>query len=239
MIKRTEDILVVGTGTGVGKTVLSLLLMQFFYRGGYCPFYLKPAQTGCISPYDVNSDAMFIYQHVEQLKGKDPAESVVYYFKNPKAPYFAARDEGRRVDLEVIKKTVDKKRLQYFPVILEAAGGLLVPVDEKLMTIDLLKIIDARPIIAARAGLGTINHTLLTIELLRNRGIEPIGVIFMDSGEESTSPEMICENIEAIEKFSGGVKVGGVISRIENFSAPAPDSCQPLERLFGGYNKRE
>lgn len=232
MIKRRENIFVVGTDTGVGKTVLSLLLMQFFYARGDTPFYLKPAQTGCVDPYYIDSDARFIYQHVKPLNRKDPADSVVYCFKNPKAPYFAARDEGEEIDFKVIQEVVNKKRLSYSPVILEAAGGLLVPVNEKKLVIDMIEMTCARPIIAARAGLGTINHTLLTLEALSNRGIEPARVIFLDYGENGTSREMISENIEVIEKESG-IKVGGVISKIKDFSNPSQACYQPLEGIFG------
>src|SRR4030042_3873426 len=93
-----DNIFVAGTDTGVGKTVLSLLLMQFFSARGDRPFYLKPLQTGCKDPLDRDSDAAFVYRHVASLKGKDPAESAIYCFRNPKAPYFAARDEGRVID---------------------------------------------------------------------------------------------------------------------------------------------
>ncbi|MEA1935263.1 MAG: dethiobiotin synthase [Thermodesulfobacteriota bacterium] len=232
MIKRRENIFVVGTDTGVGKTVLSLLLMQFFYARGDTPFYLKPAQTGCVDPYYIDSDARFIYQHVKPLNRKDPADSVVYCFKNPKAPYCAARDEGEEIDFKVIQEVVNKKRLSYSPVILEAAGGLLVPVNEKKLVIDMIEMTCARPIIAARAGLGTINHTLLTLEALSNRGIEPARVIFLDYGENGTSREMISENIEVIEKESG-IKVGGVIGKIKDFSNPSQACYQPLEGIFG------
>ncbi|MBE9547757.1 MAG: dethiobiotin synthase [Proteobacteria bacterium] len=229
--KKTDNLFVVGTDTGVGKTVLSLLLMQFFYARGYNPFYLKPAQTGCVDPHDVDSDARFIYQHVEALKEKDPADSVIYCFKNPKAPYFAARDEGKKIDLETIKKTANEKSSSYSPVILEAAGGLLVPITEKLMVIDMIEITGIRPIIAARAGLGTINHTLLTLDTLSRRGIEPASIVFLDSGENGISQEMISENIEAIEKISG-IKVGGTVGKIKDFSNPKQDCYQPLERIF-------
>lgn len=232
MIKRRENMFVVGTDTGVGKTVLSLLIMQFFYARGYTPFYLKPAQTGCVDPYDIDSDAKFIYQHVKPLNKKDPADSVVYCFKNPKAPYFAARDEGGEIDFKVIQEVVNKKSLSYSPVILEAAGGLFVPVNEKKLVIDMIEMTCARPIIAARAGLGTINHTLLTLEALSHRGMEPAGVVFLDYGENGTSREMISENIEVIEKESG-IKVGGVISKIKDFSNPSQACYQPLEGIFG------
>jgi len=229
--KRTENIFVVGTDTGVGKTVLSLLLMQFFYARGYTPFYLKPAQTGCVDPYDTDSDARFIYQHVKALNDKDPADSVIYCFKNPKAPYFAARDEGREIDFAVIEDAVNEKSLSYFPVILEAAGGLLVPVNEKQLVIDMIELTCARSIVVARAGLGTINHTLLTLEILSNRGMKPAGVVLLDYEENGTSEEMISENIEAIEEISG-IKISGVIGRIRDFSDPDQDCYHPLEKIF-------
>ena len=73
---RIPDLFITGTDTGAGKTVLSLLLMQYLYSKGADPFYLKPFQTGCKNAYDTDSDARFIYSHVSQLKGKDPAGSV-------------------------------------------------------------------------------------------------------------------------------------------------------------------
>ena len=77
---------------GSGKTVLALLMMQFFFAKGYSPFYLKPVQTGCKDANDTDSDASFIYRHVEPLMDKEPAESVIYCFKNPKAPLYAASE---------------------------------------------------------------------------------------------------------------------------------------------------
>ncbi|MFA4916205.1 MAG: dethiobiotin synthase [Syntrophales bacterium] len=228
----TDNIFVIGTDTGVGKTVLALLLMQFFYSQGYSPFYLKPIQTGCIDPWDVDSDAAFIYRHVLNLEGKDPAASVIYCFTAPKAPYFAAREEGKKIDIKIIRKIVDEKTSCFSPVIMEAAGGLLVPVSEKILMADTIRAIGAKPIIAARPGLGTINHTLLTIETLKRRRIEPIGIVFVASTEEDTSMSMIRENMEAIEMFSG-IKVAGLIGRIDDFSNPAHDCYRPFEQIFG------
>ena len=217
--KKIDNIFVVGTGTGVGKTVLSLLLMQFFYEKGYKPFYLKPLQTGCKDPCDIDSDARFIYKHVANLSQKDPADSVIYCFKAPKAPYFAARNEQKTIDIAVIQKAVNQKSLAHNPVIIEAAGGLFVPVTKKMLVLDLIGMINAKPVIAAQAGLGTINHTLLSIEALQNRGIQPKGVVFINAPSPPVSEEMIEENIEAVEKFSS-VKVYGVVGQISDFSNP-------------------
>ncbi len=229
--KQIDKIFVIGTDTGVGKTVLSLLLMQFFYANGHMPFYLKPVQTGCIDPYDKDSDARFIYKHVKQLTNEDPADSVVYCFREPRAPYFASRNEEEHIDVTIIKDTVDKKSRIYSPVIIEAAGGLLVPVNENTLIIDLIKITGAQPIIAARAGLGTINHTLLTIEALHKRTIQPVGIVFIDAGEKPTPQDMISENIEAVEGFSG-IKVAGVIGRIKDFSNPEKQCYQSIGKIF-------
>ncbi len=230
--KKTANLFVVGTDTGVGKTVLSLLLMQFFFSRGYSPFYLKPVQTGCKDPDDTDSDAKFIYRHVEPLQDRRPADSVIYCFKNPKAPFFAARDEGKTIDLSVIEKTAAQKAGDYSPLIIEGAGGALVPVTENTFIADLPALTQARPVIAARAGLGTINHTLLTIECLERRGLAPVGIIFMDAGEKKTPPEMIAENIAAVEAASG-IKVTGTIGRISDFSNPPGDCYQPLSKMFG------
>jgi dethiobiotin synthetase len=223
-----NEIYVTGTDTGVGKTVLSLLLMQFYLIQGWRPFYLKPLQTGCATAHDEESDARFIYKYVESLRDKDPSESVVYCFRNPKAPYLAARNEGREIDMRVVDKVVEEKSFHYSPLILEAAGGLLVPVAEKKLMVDTIGH-NARVLIAARAGLGTINHTLLSIEALKKRGINPEAVVFLDAAE--TPPVMVAENMEAIETYSG-VKVSGVIGRIDDFSRPPRVCYKPLEFLL-------
>ena len=223
-----HNIYVVGTDTGVGKTVLSLLLMQLFLERGLRPFYLKPLQTGCITPHDKDSDAVFVYEHVEFLLDKDPAESIIYCFKNPKAPYFAARNEGRKIDLKLVDSIIKEKSRLYSPLILEAAGGLLAPVAEEMLMADTIGP-GVKVLIAARAALGTINHTLLSIEALEGRGIRPAGVVFLDA--TGTAPDMITENMEAVEKYSG-IKVAGVIEKIDNFSRPPRDCYRPLEFLF-------
>ena len=218
---KIADIFVVGTDTGVGKTVLSLLLMQFFEARGYRPFYLKPLQTGCQDAYDRDSDAAFVYRHVTSLTHQDPAESVIYCFRNPKAPFFAARDEGREIDLQRIDEIVAEKRHRHNPLILEAAGGLLAPVKEATLMVDTIRTTGARVLLAARAGLGTINHTLLSVEALRARNLEPAGIVFLDAAE--TPPGMIAENMEAVQQYSE-IAVAGVIGKVHDFDHP-PEEC--------------
>ena len=229
MAEKIADIYVVGTDTGVGKTVLSLLLMQFFEARGYRPFYLKPLQTGCKDTDDKDSDAAFVYRHVTSLKNQDPAASVIYCFRNPKAPFFAARDEGREIDLRRIDEIVAEKRLRHNPLILEAAGGLLAPVKEETLMVDTIKTTGARVLLAARAGLGTINHTLLSVAALRARDLEPAGVVFLDAA--ATPADMIAENREAVQKYSG-IAVAGVIGKMQDFNHPPEECFSILEFLL-------
>ncbi len=227
------DICVVGTDTGVGKTVVSLLIMQWLLGRGHDPFYLKPFQTGCIDPYDTDSDAAFVYRHTASLRQQDAARSVIHCFPSPKAPYFAARDAGQHFDMETVRQTIEEKRAVHSPLVVEAAGGLLVPVAKKETVIDLLSQISCRPLLVARTALGTINHTLLSIEAMERRKVPPLAVVLVQPPGSADDPDLVRENVEAIESFSG-VPVGGVIPPILDFNTPLSDAYLPLEKIWGG-----
>jgi dethiobiotin synthetase len=234
-MKPIADIIVVGTDTGVGKSVVSLLLMQLLFARGYSPFYIKPFQTGCRSSLDTDSDAMFVYSHTKALEKQDPGQSVLYCHPNPKAPYFAARDANLPIDPAKVCRSVDQLRLRHNPLILEAAGGLLVPVLEEMLLVDLIKPFACRPLLVARAGLGTINHTLLSIEALHSRQIMPMGIVFVEASAPPTDPDLVSENLSAVEKFAG-CRVSGVIPRLSDFHSPPSTAYRPLETiLFDGH----
>ncbi len=217
---RTMNYFILGTDTGVGKTVLSFLFMTYFFRIGKKPFYIKPFQTGCVDAQSPESDARFIYSNVPELQGQDPSLSVIYCLPQPKAPYYAAMNKGLTLDPDFVSHFINAKQQTHSPIIVEAAGGIFVPVTEKALIIDLLQIIDVQPVVAARAGLGTINHTLLTLHALKTRGFKKPSVVFVSSGHDD--PSMISENMAAIETFSG-IRVAGVVPFIADFTRiPSP-----------------
>lgn len=230
-MKSIGDIVVVGTDTGVGKSVVSLLLMQLLYAKGYTPFYIKPFQTGCQDPMDADSDARFVYAHTQALQPADPAQSVIYCHQNPKAPYFAAADDGQTIDVDLVHQMIEQKRHQFSPLVVEAAGGLLVPLTEGLLIIDMIKQIRCRPLLVARAGLGTINHTLLSIEALHNRNIDPMGIVVVDGSIVPTDAGHMAENMAAIERFSG-CNIAGIIPRLDDFSSPPQAVNEIIETLL-------
>lgn len=233
-MKAIPDICVVGTDTGIGKTVVSLLLMQWLYAKGYDPFYLKPFQTGCADPYDVDSDAAFVYRHTPALKTMDPAPSVVFCYPNPKAPLYAARDAGETIDENKVRRRIKEVPPAHSPLVVEGAGGLLVPVTRNRTVADLLASLNCRPLLVARAGLGTINHTLLSIEALHRRNLSPVGVVLVQSSGIDEDPGLVEENMAAIGTFSG-VQVAGVVPAISDFSAPPATAYHFLESLFGAF----
>ena len=226
MMKDKQHFFIVGTDTGVGKSVVSLLLMQYLFARGYQPFYCKPYQTGCHDATAEDSDSLFVYQHIPQLRDQDPNNSTLSCFSTAKAPFFAARDDGKRVDLSQIQEKFRSLCASKQSIVFEGAGGVMVPLTKNHLLVDSIEL---RPLIVARAGLGTINHTLLTIEALVNRGLDPLGVVFTNPYDE-TSPEMIRENQEAIESFSA-YQVLGVVGEISDFSNPSPNNYLAFEKL--------
>ncbi|MGI4851103.1 MAG: dethiobiotin synthase [Janthinobacterium lividum] len=150
-------IFITGTDTNVGKTIISSWLCA---HSGYD--YCKPIQTGG----DLERDCL----QISQLSGvKIHAES--YLLQDPVSPHLAASKENINIDLEkIILPEVDN-------LIIEGAGGVLVPLNEKALMIDLIKWLNVPVIVVARTSLGTINHTLLTLKALQMRKIPILGVI--------------------------------------------------------------
>jgi dethiobiotin synthetase len=219
--KKKLNFTIVGTDTDVGKTVVSLLLMKFLCQKGYQPHYLKPIQTGCQTPNDPDSDARFIYQHMSHLKKCNPADSVIYCFQPAKAPWFASRIMNADIETVYLQQQIQSRLQEQSPIVLESAGGLMVPVTDKMLYIELLAHLDTIPILVARAGLGTINHTLLSIDAMVGAKMTPSGIIL--SNPLSIPHEMVLENAEAIELFSG-IRVMGVVDVIDDFNNVS-DKC--------------
>lgn len=176
---------VTGTDTGVGKTVVSAALMQHLRR--LCSvLYWKPVATGF--PQDDDE------AEVRRLGSCDDDELHRFgvRFREPLSPHRAAALEAKRIslsDLGTMREHGDPRRLW----IVEGAGGVRVPLNEEQLMTDLMLMLALPVIIAARSTLGTINHTLLTLEALRHRAIDIAGVVMVGP------PDV--ENRRAIERY--------------------------------------
>ncbi len=192
-----KGIFITGTDTGVGKTVVAGGLACALKKEGLDIGIMKPVQTGCFeTAYGlIATDTNFLID----LSGvKDDIGLIApYRFKEPLAPSVAAEIEGREIDIEKVASSYNKLTQKHNFIIIEGAGGILAPIWKDFLFIDLIKRLSVPIIIVARIGLGTINHTLLTVRCAQDNGIEIIGVIFNhtsnkeDGVAEKTNPDII------------------------------------------------
>ena len=184
-----RDLFITGTDTGVGKTVLSATLVT-----GLEAAYWKPIQSGWLGG-DAETDRESVVRWADLDEADAPAEAFV--FDPPVSPHLAARDAGIKIDLATLLKPEVAKRL-----IIEGAGGVLVPINETDLMCDLIGQLDADVVIASHTGLGTINHTLLTVNSVRQAKLNLVGVVVI--GEENV------ENRKAIEHYGDVAVVGWI-----------------------------
>jgi dethiobiotin synthetase len=179
---------VTATDTGVGKTFVTCALARAAARRGLRVAAMKPCETG-----DGDDGERLIAATGRAL---DPALARPYRFRVPASPEVAAREEGAEVDVERIAAAYATLAAEADLTLVEGAGGLLVPVAPGVLMADLAARLDLPLIIVARASLGTVNHTLLTIEAARRRGLRVLGVILtraVDShgADEASNPMAI------------------------------------------------
>lgn len=163
---------ITGIGTDVGKTITSAIITQALQAD-----YWKPIQAGDLE----NSDSKKIKNLIENSKTQIFPNA--YQFTTPASPHLAAEIDGITIDL---KQIVEPKTTNH--LVIEGAGGVLAPLNQNDCIIDLIQK-DYKVIVVSRHYLGSINHTLLTFEALKNRKIEVAGIIF--SGDENPASETI------------------------------------------------
>ena len=185
-----KGLFVTGTDTGVGKTVAAAALMHR-YRGSAPLCYWKPIQTGI----EIDDDTAT----VRRLGACADEEVFRQGIRLPKpvSPHLAARWAGRRIDLAELRGVLPRSNTSW---IVEGAGGVLAPVNESQTMADWMACLALPVLVVARSGLGTINHTLLSLEALRTRRLRVAGVVMI--GEPNS------ENRAAIEQY-GSVPVLG------------------------------
>jgi dethiobiotin synthetase len=177
-MNRARGVFVTGTDTGVGKTVVAAGLVAALRRARYDVGVMKPVATGGARRREglVSRDAEFLAHVADAPEPLAVISPVV--LRDPLAPTVAARRAGVRIDLEKVRGAFAEIAAAHDAVIVEGIGGLLVPIIEKTYRVaDLAAEMGLPLVIVARPGLGTINHTLLTVEASRSRGLRVAGVI--------------------------------------------------------------
>ena len=171
---------VTGIGTNVGKTVISAILTQKLQAD-----YWKPIQAGYLN----NTDSMKVSQWVDNTISTIHPEA--YRLTQPMSPHTAAELDGININLKDIISAETTRNL-----IIEGAGGLMVPLNKNDFVVDMISHFQAEAVLVSRHYLGSINHTILSIEALRSRNIPITGIIF--NGDDNRDTESIIKSVCAV-----------------------------------------
>ena len=183
---------ITGTDTGVGKTFVTALLARALRRAGLDTIALKPICSGD------RGDAEILREACDSEIELDEVNPL--WFQTPVAPYLAARREGRAVSLPALESWFRSVSEGRHSVLVEGAGGWLVPVAENLLIADLAAALGLPLIVVVANRLGCINHALLTIESIRSRGLECRGMVLNSLSRESGDATL--ENRTLLEEFT-------------------------------------
>lgn len=185
-----KPIFITGIGTGVGKTVTAAIITEALQA-----HYWKPVQAG----FDDGTDALAVKDLISNSATVIHPE--VYKLQLPASPHIAARAENITISLDAIVQTCSQLTIHNSQLVIEGAGGLLVPLNDDEFILDLIKKLDARVILVSRNYLGSINHSLLTAEVCKANNIDVMGWVFNDQYMQYEAE---------IEKWSGYKKIGSV-----------------------------
>lgn len=187
---------ITGIGTNVGKTVVAAILTEALEAD-----YWKPIQAGDLD----NSDSIEIKRLISNKKTKIYPET--YRLSNPLSPHAAAKYDSVEIDINKITIPITDNHL-----IIEGAGGLMVPLNEEKLMIDLIQQLKVEVILVSKHYLGSINHTLLSIEILKSRNIPIRGIIF--NGNKNQDTEQIILKYSSIQ-FLGRINHHNQIDKKE------------------------
>ena len=206
----TKGVFITGTGTDVGKTYVTALVVKKLREAGYNTGYYKAALSGA-----EEKDGKLIPGDAElvcRISGidKDPAECVSYIYKNAYSPHLAALLEGNPVEMDIVTEDFKRAASEYSYITVEGSGGIVCPIryDKKIMLEDIVKALGLPSIIVADAGLGTLNSIVLTVEYMRARGMKINGIILNNFHPGSLLDE---NNAKMAEELTG-IKI---IAKIE------------------------
>ncbi len=254
MEKSKKGIFITGTGTDVGKTYVTALLTKKMVSNGLSTIYYKAALSGAEFSENgelVESDANYVCD-IAGIEA-DPKSLISYIYKTPISPHLAAEIEGNPAKISKIIEDFNSLKNNYDYIVAEGSGGIICPIaydsengldnggnrnceannrddNRKLIMLeDIIKSLNLKVLIVADAGLGTINHTVMTAEYIKNNGMEAVGIIlnnYDDSGEKRT---MHIDNLKIIERITGLP----VVAKVKKDDKELDIEIDKLIKLFG------
>ena len=219
-----------GSDTGAGKTVVGCALVRALRARDIDVGVLKPIETGVGEAGPLDAIAL------QQAAGSDESIDAIcpQQFPLPAAPTVAAKHARREVDLDAVDRAFARCAARHEFVLAEGAGGLLVPAAEGVSMADLAARFDLPLIVAVRAALGTINHTLLTLEAAAARGLALLGVVISHVDGELSAADR--SNLDHLREVLGERLIGEIPPLAAGAVAP-PDAID-VDRVLAGACRR-
>ncbi|EXX89500.1 dethiobiotin synthase [Paenibacillus darwinianus] len=216
-MKRINGLFIAGTDTGVGKTIITAALTAALRADGVNAGIWKPVQSGApLGSGITDAERLISASGIEEL----PQAVAPFTFDAPLTPMLAAKQAGVTLVLQKLLDGGEPLVQRYDALLVEGAGGVAVPLTDEHLVIDFIAHLGIPVLIVARSGLGTINHTILTASLLRQRSIPIIGVILNDGEQTAACNDPSRDtNAELIERFSG-LKVLGRFPPLQGVFTP-------------------
>jgi len=212
----SNGLFITGTDTDVGKTVAAAAILALLRGRGTDAAPMKPVQTGgVLSEGQWRSPDLDFCLRMAGLQ-PDPEtyqHMAPYVFEPACSPHLAAAGSGRRISIESIAEAFDHVRAGHECVVVEGAGGIMVPMDEHTTMLDLMAKLGLPVVLVARPALGTLNHTLLSLRELRRAELPVLGVVFCET-QPTTWGEIERDNWRTIERL-GETRILGRIPYLD------------------------
>jgi dethiobiotin synthetase len=227
-----KGVFITGTDTGVGKTVVCGLLAGFLRGWGIRVATQKWVQTGTRGePTDLAVHRRFMGLP-EEPPDAELQDLCPYRFSFPASPHLAAALEGKVIEAHVIEAAYRRLAASHEIVLVEGAGGFLVPLADGLLAGDLVARLGLTVLVVVGNRLGCINHALLTVEAIRGRGVPVAGLVFNrpPTRDESSPEEVRSDNMRIVERLSG-IRVLGEVPFLPDPAAGA-EAFAPAGRAF-------
>lgn len=238
-----NGLFITGTDTDVGKTVVSALLLAELRRRGLNAAPMKPVQTGCDRKIEINGDAArklsgfktqgsfltapdldYSLALAGMTVSQDDYEAMSpCRFEPACSPHLAAESAGTEIEIAQLVVAARALASRYELILAEGAGGILVPLNARETMLDLMHALGMPVLLAARPGLGTINHTLLSLRTLRSDGLNIAGVVFV-AGTDAAPGFIEQDNVRMVEHF-GRVPVLGTVPYCATLAETSPDAA--------------
>lgn len=230
--RQSTKIFISGTDTAVGKTLCAAVIAVYLKQAGKSVAYLKPIETGCEK--DISSDQKFVSQFIEDTY-------CLYKLKTPISPHIAAKQVGLKISIAEIKKTIAELSAKYDYLLIEGAGGLLVPITDDYDFSDLVSELNLNLILVAGSKLGVLNQAKLNFEYIRAKNLNIMGYILNQVNSDPAQIDALKTNPKALSEIAEKYSISELFSLPFCVATPDPGTIASFldKSLFSAKIRQE